>query len=120
MKCNFFELDLIENKYESAALIFAHFPPNILSEYHKKISDLIVSNGILILEGFSKNHLKLSERNSNLGGPKNIDMLFSKESIKKDFLDFEILELEEKEIELSEGNFHNGTGSVIRFVGRKK
>ena len=28
--------------------------------------------------------------------------------------------LEEKEIELNEGLFHNGTGSVIRFVGRKK
>jgi len=32
----------------------------------------------------------------------------------------EIIELVEKEIELSEGLFHNGLGSVIRFVGRKK
>jgi hypothetical protein len=32
----------------------------------------------------------------------------------------DILELVEKEIELSEGLYHNGTGSVIRFVGRKK
>ena len=30
------------------------------------------------------------------------------------------LNILEKEIELSEGLFHNGTGSVIRFVGRKK
>ena len=28
--------------------------------------------------------------------------------------------LVEKEIELNEGLFHNGKGSVIRFVGRKK
>ena len=46
--------------------------------------------------------------------------LFSIEEIKSDFENFEILELEEKEIELKEGLFHNGIGMVIRFVGRKK
>ncbi len=47
-------------------------------------------------------------------------MLFSIEEIKSDFKDFETLELKEQEIELHEGQFHNGKGSVIRFVGRKK
>lgn len=40
-------------------------------------------------------------------------MLFSIEG-----LDIQLLE--EKEIELKEGNFHNGTGNVIRFIGYKK
>ena len=47
-------------------------------------------------------------------------MLFSMEEIRSDFANYEILELVEKEIELNEGLFHNGLGSVIRFVGRKK
>ena len=47
-------------------------------------------------------------------------MLFSKESIQQDFSDFEIVLLEEVQIELKEGEFHNGIGSVIRFIGRKK
>ena len=47
-------------------------------------------------------------------------MLFSEEEIKADFKGFEILLLEETEIYLSEGKYHNGKGSVIRFVGRKK
>jgi hypothetical protein len=46
-------------------------------------------------------------------------MLFSKESIRKDFPDFEILLLEEVEVELNEGKFHNGLSSVIRFIGKK-
>lgn len=46
-------------------------------------------------------------------------MLFSIDEIKSDFDKYEIIELEEKEIELKEGLFHNGEGSVIRFVGRK-
>jgi len=47
-------------------------------------------------------------------------MLFSIDEIKSDFDNYEIIELVEKEIELNEGLFHNGIGSVIRFVGRKK
>jgi hypothetical protein len=45
--------------------------------------------------------------------------LFSIDEIKSDFQNFEVIELEEK-IQLNEGQFHNGLGMVIRFVGRKK
>jgi len=117
---DFFDLDIIDRQYDSAALIFAHFPPPLLSKYHKKIGELIKSNGIIILEGFSKNHLKHREGNPNISGPNKVEMLFSKESIQKDFPDFEIIQLEEIEVELTEGKFHKGIGSVIRFIGRKK
>ncbi len=58
-------------------------------------------------------------KNEKVGGPKEIGMLFSMDELKSDFVNYEIIELEEKEIELSEGLFHNGKASVIRFVGRK-
>ena len=117
---NFFDLSVINQQYESAALIFAHFPAPLLSQYHKKIGNLIIPDGMIILEGFSKNNFELREENPNIGGPNKRDMLFSKESIQKDFSNFEIIQLEEKHIKLTEGNFHNGIGSVIRFIGRKK
>ena len=117
---DFFDLDIIKQTYKSAALIFAHLPVSILSKYHQKIADLIEPNGFIVLEGFSKNHLKLSDENPSLGGPKNIEMLFSKESIQKDFSDFEILLLQEINVNLSEGKYHNGVSSVIRFIGKKK
>jgi hypothetical protein len=47
-------------------------------------------------------------------------MLFSKEEIKTDFKNYEILLLKEEEIDLQEGIYHQGRGSVIRFVGKKK
>lgn len=116
---NLFDLDIIYNKYDAAALIFAHFPTDILSTYHQKIAELIVEDGIIILEGFSKNHLPLRNANPKLGGPNQIDMLFSVEMIKKDFPGFEIIKLEEVDVELKEGDFHNGVSKVIRFIGRK-
>lgn len=116
---DFFELDCSKQTYNAVALIFAHFPPPILSKYHQKLAELIEPNGFVILEGFSKNHLNYQEEYPKVGGPKNIDMLFSKESIQSDFPGFEIIQLEECEVELKEGIYHQGKGSVIRFIGRK-
>jgi hypothetical protein len=100
-------------------LIFAHFPPSILSAYHKQIADLIVDDGMIILEGFSKSNLPLRKANPKVGGPNNIEMLFTTETIKNDFPDFEILKLEEVEVELNEGSFHIGLAKLVRFIGRK-
>ena len=78
------------------------------------------SKGIVIFEAFSKRHVDYISRNEKVGGPKDPAMLFSIEELKSDFVNYEIIELAEKEIELSEGLFHNGKGSAIRFVGRKR
>ena len=116
---DFFELNVINKQYDCAALIYAHFPPSLLSTYHKKISDLIKPGGTIILEGFSTRHLELRKRNPNVGGPNKAEMLFSEDTIKSDFSGFEIIELDEVNVELNEGLFHNGIGKVMRFVGRK-
>jgi cyclopropane fatty-acyl-phospholipid synthase-like methyltransferase len=117
---DFFNLKLINRKFDVTALIFAHFTTDIVSEYHRKVAELLKPNGIIIIEGFSKNHADLQKTNPNAGGPKNVDMLFSKEIILRDFPGFEILKLEEVEEILKEGEFHNGKAKLIRFVGRKK
>lgn len=116
---DFFNLDIINHQYDAVALIYAHFPPAILSKYHQKLAELVKSNGLVILEGFSTNHLKYQADNPAVGGPNKIEFLFSKESIQKDFPNFEIIKLEEAEISLDEGKFHKGIASVIRFIGRK-
>lgn len=113
-------LDFKEEQFDAIALIYAHFPAEIKSVIHKQLDKLLRKDGIIIFEAFSKKHLEYVNKNEKVGGPKDIESLFSIEEIKADFPDYEIIELEEKEIELSEGLFHNGTGSVIRFVGRKK
>ena len=117
---DFFELKLLEERFDAAALIYAHLPPNILPAYHQKIGELLKSGGFIILEGFSENNLELRRVNPKIGGPDKIEMLFSIDKIKKDFPTFDIILLEEKEVELKEGAFHDGVARVIRFIGRKK
>ena len=107
-------------QFDAIALIYAHFPANIKSLYHKKLDKYLRNKGVVIFEAFSKRHIEYITRNEKVGGPKDIAMLFSIDELKLDFVNYEIIKLVEKEIELSEGLFHNGKGSVIRFVGRKK
>jgi hypothetical protein len=106
-------------QFDAIALIYAHFPASIKSDYHKALSALVRSGGVVIFEAFSKKHLDYQANNPSVGGPKELAMLFSIEELQADFAGYEVLELEEHEIELREGAFHNGVGSVIRFVGRK-
>jgi hypothetical protein len=107
-------------QFDVIALIYAHFPADIKSVYHKMLDRYLRKNGLVIFEAFSKNHIDYIAKNEKVGGPKDITMLFSIEELKSDLANYEIIELVEKEIELSEGLFHNGKGSVIRFVGRKR
>lgn len=107
-------------QFDVIALIYAHFPADIKSFYHKTLNTYLRKAGYIIFEAFSKRHLDYNSKNPKVGGPKDIGTLFSVDELKSDFAHYEILELAEEEIELHEGLYHNGKGSVIRFVGQKK
>lgn len=107
-------------QFDVIALIFAHFPTDIKSSMHKALNTYLRSGGIVIFEAFSKNHLRYNSNNEPVGGPKEIGMLFSTDELESDFPNYSVVELEERVVNLNEGPFHSGTGSVIRFVGQKK
>lgn len=117
------ELEILNyqpGQFDTIALIYAHFPAEIKSAIHKTLDQYLRKGGYILFEAFSKKHLEYLAINDKVGGPKDIASLFSIEEIQSDFPDYEIITLEEKEIELNEGLFHNGKGSVIRFIGKKK
>ncbi len=101
------------------ALIYAHFPADKKSAYHQTLATYLRPGGTIIFEAFGKQHLDYQRDNPRVGGPKNQAMLFSTDELAADFAGFEVLQLAEQEVELNEGEFHQGTGSVVRLVGRK-
>jgi 2-polyprenyl-3-methyl-5-hydroxy-6-metoxy-1,4-benzoquinol methylase len=113
-------LNYLPGQFDAVALVYAHFPADIRRSYHEALDQYLKKGGMIIFEAFSKNHIEYISRDQKVGGPKEVNMLFSVDEIRADFPNYEIIELAEKEIELHEGLFHNGTGSVIRFTGRKK
>lgn len=106
--------------FDAIGLIYAHFEGNKKSFLHQKLSDYLKPGGIIILEAFSKKHVDMKKRDPKVGGPDDIDMLFSEADIIADFENYDVLMLSEEEILLNEGGYHIGKGAVIRFAGRKR
>lgn len=117
---DFLEMDHQSKSFDAVGLIYSHFPPVIREIYHQRIGKLLKQGGIIIMEGFSTKHLEYNTVNPEVGGSKDEALLFSKEMVLRDFKDFEIVSLEQDEVDLNEGNYHIGKGNVIRFVGIKK
>jgi len=72
------------------------------------------TGGIFVGEFFSQEQLSRTS-----GGPKNLDLLYSVESLQSIFKAYHIMMLEALEIELNEGSHHVGEASVIRVIVKK-
>jgi cyclopropane fatty-acyl-phospholipid synthase-like methyltransferase len=114
------ELEFPKESFDAVVLIYAHFPPEFRKVWHQRLAGYLKPGGTLIIEGFSKEHLELSKKNPKVGGPQNIDMLFSLEELQDDFNEFDLIECCGRTVDLNEGLYHVGTSSVIRLVARKR
>lgn len=113
------QLKYDSEQFDVIALIYAHFPANIKSTIHKNLDKYLRRGGIIIFEAFSKRHIEYIAKNEKMGGPKDVESLFSIDEIESDFTNYTFNELRETEVELNEGQYHDGQGSVIRFQAQK-
>ncbi len=114
---NFLSFQAEPASMDAAALIYAHMPPEIRSEFHHKVAYWVKKGGYVILEAFNPLQLELQS-----GGPKDVSMLYTQEMLKNDFPEHEwkIELLETPETELSEGPFHEGKAQVIRLLACRR
>lgn len=108
------------SSFDALAMIYAHFPGESRRAFHRKLSGFLKPGGYLILEGFSKLQQEYQQRNPQSGGPRDYEMLYDLEELKKDFENFEIKEAFVKTIVLNEGDYHKGEASVVRIFAVKK
>ena len=108
-------LHYYKNSFEGLVLIFAHVPFTLRKEFHAKLVTLLKPNGVIIFEAFSKEQLGF-----NSGGPKQLEMLFSEEDIRNEFPTIDFKFITTTIVDLDEGPYHQGKGSVVRFIGTKK
>ena len=109
------EINYPEGYFDAIVFVFVHFPSVVRNQYYQKLLSYVKPNGTIIFEAFGKEQIDLSS-----GGPKQEEMLFSEEEIKKEFPNINFKLLETIEINLDEGPFHQGRANVVRFLGTKK
>ncbi len=100
--------------WDLVGLIYAHFPSEARASIHAKCIQALHPGGRLILEAFNPQQI-----NRLSGGPKNVELLYGKALLAKDFAAMEILELVEDTVLLEEGEGHLGLGEVVRGLFKK-
>ena len=86
---------------------------------HKRLNTYLKIGGYFIIDAFSKEHRAINKVNPAAGGPPDADMMYSIDEIKRDFINYEIIELKKEEVNLKEGFGHLGKSALIRFIGKK-
>ena len=109
-----------ENEFDAIALIFAHFSGNEKQDYLKQLSSFLKPGGTVIFEAYSKSHVKFKLADPGVGGPADVQILYSTAELEEAFQGFEVIQLKEEDLEIREGSFHGGMSSVVRFIGRKR
>jgi SAM-dependent methyltransferase len=104
--------------YDVLAALYIHFFDGDRPGMHRAMLDSLKPGGILILEAFRPEQLELQKEHRS-GGPRTVDMLYSKAKLAGDFAGTSILQLEEATLELAEGQRHKGLAAVIRAVVRR-
>jgi SAM-dependent methyltransferase len=112
-------IDLSDRTFDLIVLIYAHLHDSIRRTIHQKLADRLNPGGHVILEAFSKQHPPYQLLNPAVGGPRELAYLYDEAEIVSDFSGLKPIYQATEEIELSEGAYHAGKGSVVRFVGKK-
>ena len=106
--------DYPENSFDAIAFVYAHFPVHSRKKIHQKAVKWLKPGGILIIEAFTPDQLE-----NQSGGPKDPTMLYTEAILKEDFEGLKINVLNTLEINLNEGEYHQGIANVIRLVCTK-
>ncbi len=100
--------------YDLIALVYIHLPEPLRVAFHGELVKSLKPGGYIIMEAFSKEQV-----NNVSGGPEDVSLLYNAQEISRDFSALRILQCEEKEIVLQEGEEHYGHANVVHFIGQQ-
>lgn len=100
--------------FDRVVAIFVHFPPAVRASLHAAMLAALRPGGLLLMESFTPQQLQYKS-----GGPPVHEMLYTPAMLREDFPNAEILELDERVVELDEGPYHSGPAAVVRLLLRR-
>jgi cyclopropane fatty-acyl-phospholipid synthase-like methyltransferase len=104
------------NAYDAIVGIFIQFAdPEMRARIFKQVHQTLKPDGLFILQGFTPKQLEYKT-----GGPSLIEHLYTEEMIRELSQDFEVLDLQCYEKELSEGARHTGMSALLGMVAKKR
>ncbi len=107
------EFTIEPKSWQGIVSIFCHLPSALWEQVHRDAIAGLSSGGMWVLEAYTPRQLALET-----GGPKDLDMLVSLETVKSKLagLDWQIAQ--ELDRKIPEGAHHSGMGAVVQILGK--
>ena len=112
--CDLAQFDIEPESWDGVVSIFAHVPPQVRKELHKKIVNGLRSGGVLILESYRPDQLKYKT-----GGPPSAEFMMTLEGLEQELKGLNFDYGVELDRDVVEGKFHTGKGAVVQIIGIK-
>ncbi len=100
--------------FDLIGLFYLHLLPEMRLDFHAAVTKWLNPGGLLLLEGFGPGQLRFTS-----GGPKNPEMLFAEDMMRRDFSGLDVSLCQTLEVVLDEGPYHQGPAEVTRLVARR-
>lgn len=102
------------HSWDAVVSIFAHVPPDIRKPLHRKIVQGLRSGGMLVLEAYTPEQIKLGT-----GGPPVPELTMNLDSLREELDGLVFQHALELQRDVIEGRFHTGKGAVVQVVAIK-
>jgi SAM-dependent methyltransferase len=106
------ELIIEPNTWQGVVSIFCHLPSALWRQVHSAAIVGLTSGGMLVLELYTPRQLEFKT-----GGPNNVDMLVSLETVKSKLTELHWKIAREVDREVLEGAYHTGLAAVVQILG---
>lgn len=106
--------DLGSERWAVIVSVFAHLPPPLRRDVHRRVVQALAPGGMLVLEAYTPQQI-----GRGTGGPPNEAMMMQADVLTQELKGLEFLVLEEREREVNEGVYHRGLSHVVRVLARK-
>lgn len=108
------DYDIGTDRWDLVVSIFAHMPPNVRRDLHRRVVGALKPGGLLVLEAYTPHQI-----GRGTGGPPTAEMTMTLESLRDELVGLDFVHAEELERDVVEGAGHTGRGAVVQVIARK-
>ena len=106
--------DIGVERWDAIVSIFAHMPPSVRRDLHRRVVDALKPGGVFLLEAYTPDQI-----GRGTGGPQVAEMTMSLELLTDELAGLDVVHAVELVRNVVEGPGHTGDGAVVQYVARK-
>ena len=106
--------DIGAARWDGIVSIFAHMPPQVRRDLHRRVVAALKPGGVFLLEAYTPDQI-----GRGTGGPAVPEMTMTLQLLRDELAGIEFVHAVELERDVVEGSGHTGVGAVVQLIARK-